>query len=119
MAQAVSVPATQQHVGERLLAFLRRDRVARWTSRLLLLVLWQVAGELSARFPTPLLTLDILVREFQTPFGAGDWSVLNNELVQNLWISLYRTAAALVIIIAIGVPLGYAMGRWWRVQAYF
>lgn len=118
MAQAVSVPTTQ-HLGERLLAFLRRDRVARWTSRLLLLLLWQVAGELSARFPTPLLTLDILVREFQSPFGAGDWSVLNNELVQNLWISLYRTAAALVIIIAIGVPLGYAMGRWWRVQAYF
>ena len=119
MAQAVSVPATQQHVGERLLAFLRRDRVARWTSRLLLLVLWQLAGELIARFPTPVQTFDILVREFQTPFGSSDWSVVNNELVQNLWISLYRTAAALVVIIAIGVPLGYAMGRWWRVQAYF
>ena len=26
---------------------------------------------------------------------------------------------ALAIIIVIGVPVGYAMGRWWRVQAYF
>jgi ABC-type nitrate/sulfonate/bicarbonate transport system permease component len=118
LAQAVS-GATSASWAERLLAFLRRDRVARWTSRLALLLLWQLAGELSARFPTPVQTVDILVREFQTPFGSGEWSVVNNELVQNLWISLQRTAVALVIIIAIGVPLGYAMGRWWRVQAYF
>jgi NitT/TauT family transport system permease protein len=118
VAQAVEV-TTGANLGERLLAFLRRDRVARWTSRLMLLVLWQLAGELSARFPTPVQTVDILVREFQEPFGSGEWSVVNNELVQNLWISLQRTAVALVIIVAIGVPLGYAMGRWWRVQAYF
>jgi len=102
-----------------VLTFLRRDRVARWTSRLALLALWQLAGVLSARFPTPVQTVDILVREFQEPFERGDWSVINNELVQNLWISLTRTGFALVYIIAIGVPLGYAMGRWWRVQAYF
>jgi NitT/TauT family transport system permease protein len=45
--------------------------------------------------------------------------VWNNELVQNLLVSLERTAVALVIVISIGVPLGYAMGRWWRVQAFF
>lgn len=118
MAQAVEV-ATPGNLGVRLLAFLRRDRVARWTSRIALLLLWQLAGQLSVRFPTPVQTVDILVREFQTPFGFGEWSIVNNELVQNLWISLQRTAVALVIIIAIGVPLGYAMGRWWRVQAYF
>jgi ABC-type nitrate/sulfonate/bicarbonate transport system permease component len=102
-----------------VLAFLRRDRVARWTSRLALVALWQLAGVVSVRFPTPVQTVDILVREFQAPFERGDWSVINNELVQNLWISLTRTGLALVYIIAIGVPLGYAMGRWWRVQAYF
>jgi NitT/TauT family transport system permease protein len=118
LAQAVEV-AAPGNLGVRLLAFLRRDRVARWTSRIALLLLWQLAGLLSDRFPTPLQTVDILVREFQTPFGFGEWSIVNNELVQNLWISLQRTAVALVIIIAIGVPLGYAMGRWWRVQAYF
>jgi NitT/TauT family transport system permease protein len=101
------------------LAFLRRDRVARWTSRLSLLVLWQLAGILSDRFPTPAQTMDILVRELAAPFGGDAWSVWNNELVQNLQISLTRTLLALVIVVAIGVPIGYAMGRWWRIQAYF
>jgi len=114
-----ALEATHLAPAGRLLAFLRRDSVARWTSRLTLLLLWQLAGVLSPRFPTPAQTVDILVREFQTPFEGGEWSVVNNELVQNLWISLTRTAVALVITIAIGVPVGYAMGRWWRVQAYF
>jgi NitT/TauT family transport system permease protein len=74
---------------------------------------------LSDRFPTPIQTIEILVLEFQTPFDRGEWSVVNNELVQNLWISITRTGVALAFIIAIGVPIGYAMGRWWRVQAYF
>lgn len=110
---------TTRDWGGGLLAFLRRDRVARWTSRLALLVLWQLAGVLSERFPTPAQTVDILVREFQAPFGGDPWSAWNNELVQNLWVSLYRTGAALVLVLLIGVPIGYAMGRWWRIQAYF
>jgi ABC-type nitrate/sulfonate/bicarbonate transport system permease component len=116
---AETLTATGAGSGSRVLAFLRRDRVARWTSRLVLLALWQFAGILSARFPTPLQTADILVREFQAPFGRGEWSVWNNELVQNLQISLTRTGLALVIVVAIGVPIGYAMGRWWRIQAFF
>jgi NitT/TauT family transport system permease protein len=103
----------------RLWAFVRRDRIARWTSRLCLLLLWQFAGILSDRFPTPVQTFEILVREFQEPFGSDPWSVWNNELVQNLQISLTRTAIALVFVVLIGIPLGYAMGRWWRVQAFF
>ncbi len=105
--------------GGGVLAFLRTDRVARWTSRLVLLLFWQVAGLLSERFPTPVETVEILVQEFQTPFGRGEWSFINNELVANLLISINRTALALVFIILIGIPIGYAMGRWWRVQAYF
>jgi NitT/TauT family transport system permease protein len=93
--------------------------VARWTSRLCLLLLWQFAGILSDRFPTPVQTFEILVREFQEPFGSEPWSIWNNELVQNLQISLTRTAIALVFIVLIGIPVGYAMGRWWRVQAFF
>jgi len=116
---AESVAGTHPRAGDGLLAFLRRDRVARWTSRLSLLVLWQLAGILSDRFPTPAQTMDILVREFQAPFGGDAWSVWNNELVQNLQISLTRTLLALAIVVAIGVPIGYAMGRWWRIQAYF
>jgi ABC-type nitrate/sulfonate/bicarbonate transport system permease component len=116
---AETIAGPRPRAGEGLLAFLRRDRVARWTSRLSLLVLWQLAGSLGDRFPTPVQAVDILVREFQTPFGRDAWSVWNNELVQNLQISLTRTLLALVIVVAIGVPVGYAMGRWWRVQAYF
>jgi NitT/TauT family transport system permease protein len=105
--------------GRGFLGFLRSDRVARWTSRLVLLLLWQMAGVLSARFPTPVETVQILVKEFQTPFERGDWGLLNNELVSNLSISINRTALALVFVILIGIPIGYTMGRWWRVQAYF
>jgi ABC-type nitrate/sulfonate/bicarbonate transport system permease component len=116
-----STTTSQQtsHGGNAVLGFLRRDRVARWTSRLLLLLLWQLAGQLSARFPTPVETIQILVLEFQTPFDRGEWGFFNNELVTNLLVSINRTALSLVFIILIGVPLGYAMGRWWRVQAYF
>jgi NitT/TauT family transport system permease protein len=117
MARAIAIPSEGALAG--VLAFLRRDRVTRWTSRIVLLLLWQLASAAGEDFPTPAGTLDILVREFQAPFGGEEWSVWNNELVQNLWISLTRTGVALVYVILIGVPLGYAMGRWWRVQAFF
>jgi NitT/TauT family transport system permease protein len=100
-------------------SFLAADRTARWTSRVALVVIWQLAGGLSPRFPTPIETAQFLVEEFNRPYGSDAWSVWNNELVRNLVISLERAAVALVIVILIGVPVGYAMGRWWRVQAYF
>ncbi len=112
-------PQQTPSIGNRLLDFLRKDRVARWTSRLILLLLWQAAGLLSDRFPTPVETIQILVLEFQTPFEGDVRSFFNNELVANLLISINRTGIALIFIILIGVPVGYAMGRWWRVQAYF
>ncbi len=102
-----------------LVRFLLADRTARWTSRLVLVLLWQLAGSLSPRFPTPVETAQFLVDEFRLPFDNGTWSVWNNELVRNLVISIQRTAIALVIVLAIGLPIGYAMGRWWRVQAFF
>lgn len=118
MDRTLSARAATDGWSERLLTFLRRDRIARWTSRLALLVLWQLAGILSERFPTPIQTVDILLFEFREPFGGEPWSPLNNELVQNLWVSLYRTGAALFFVLVIGLPIGYAMGRWWRIQAY-
>ncbi|HWL48602.1 MAG TPA: ABC transporter permease subunit [Acidimicrobiia bacterium] len=120
MSDIQTLTLEQDHAsGNRLLDVLRKDRVARWTSRLVLLLLWQLAGLLSDRFPTPVETIEILVLEFQTPFDRGEWSFINNELVANLLISINRTGIALIFIILIGVPVGYAMGRWWRVQAYF
>ena len=120
MTDVQTLPQPQSPpIGNRLLGFLRKDRVARWTSRLILLLLWQAAGLLSDRFPTPVETIEILVLEFQTPFEGDVRSFFNNELVANLLISINRTGIALIFIILIGVPVGYAMGRWWRVQAYF
>lgn len=102
-----------------LMGFLTADRTARWTSRLLLVVIWQLAGALSPRFPAPIETARFIVDEFNRPFGHEAWSVWNNELVRNLAISLQRAAVGVLLVIVIGVPIGYAMGRWWRVQAFF
>jgi ABC-type nitrate/sulfonate/bicarbonate transport system permease component len=103
--------------GGRLPRLLVSDRAARWTSRVVLLVLWQLAGSVSTRFPTPVRSVAILVEEFNAPHAGGAWSVWNNEFVQNLGVSIQRTLLAIVLIIVIGVPLGYAMGSWWRAQA--
>ena len=102
-----------------IVRFLVADRTARWSSRILLVVVWQLAGALSPRFPTPVETFSFIVDEFNRPFGDGAWSVWNNELVRNLFISIQRAVSAFCIVVMIGVPIGYAMGRWWRIQAYF
>lgn len=102
-----------------LVAFLTADRTARWTSRILLVVIWQLAGGVSQRFPTPIETARFIVDEFNRPFGQETWSLWNNELVRNLAISLQRAATGLLFVVALGVPIGYAMGRWWRFQAFF
>jgi len=116
-ADAISDPSVRGANGIRSL--LTQPRAARWASRIVLVVMWQLAGVVSERFPTPVHTIDILVREFRAPFERGEWSVTHNELVSNLMISINRTALAIALVILIGVPIGYAMGRWWRVQAYF
>src|SRR3990170_703802 len=103
----------------RLVSFLLADRTARWASRVLLIVIWQLAGYLSPRFPTPIETAQFLVDEFNRPYGRDPWSVWNNELVRNLAISIQRAAIGLSLVMLIGIPIGYAMGRWWRLQAFF
>ena len=40
--------------------------------------------------------------------------------MQNILISLWRASGgARPVVVLIGIPVGWAMGRWWRVQAYF
>jgi ABC-type nitrate/sulfonate/bicarbonate transport system permease component len=119
-APTATLPEQERASGRsRLARIIFSDRAARWTSRLGLLLIWQAAAKLSDRFPTPFETARFLVEELQRAYGGQDWSIWNNELVHNLAVSLLRTGTALVVVVLIGVPLGFAMGRWWRIQAFF
>jgi len=102
-----------------IVRFFFGDRAARWTSILTLVGLWQLAGTLGSRVPTPAKTFAFIGKEWgRTYMRQGEWSVINNELVRNILESLRRAAVGLLIVLLLGVVLGYAMGRWWRIQAY-
>jgi ABC-type nitrate/sulfonate/bicarbonate transport system permease component len=101
------------------LSFLTSDRAARWTSRLVLVLIWVLASRISDHVASPLETVRFLVDEYHRTYRGEVWTPFDNELARNLAFSLERTAVALVIIVLIGIPVGYAMGRWWRVQALF
>ena len=81
------------------------DTAARYTSRIIALGVWQLAGMLFDRIPTPLGTLQFLVEEFQ-----------RGDLVPNLLVSMRRAAIGLSAVLVIGILVGFAMGRWWRVR---
>jgi ABC-type nitrate/sulfonate/bicarbonate transport system permease component len=102
-----------------LKAFLVHPRTARWTARLTLLLIWQLVGDISPRFPTPVGTFNFIVDEFGRPYQGTQADLLNNEVVWNVWITLQRTGIGMFWVILIGIPLGYAMGTWWRAQGIF
>ena len=95
------------------------DRAARWTSRLVLLLLWHWAGTTFERIPTPKGVWDFMYFEWGNTFGgrSEEWSVFNNELTRNLIVSIQRAAIALTAVLVVGLILGFLMGRFWRVQA--
>jgi NitT/TauT family transport system permease protein len=102
--------------------FALADRTARWTARIILIGLWQWSGALgSVRIPTPLGTLRFIAEEWSEPYGSprAPWHWFHNELVRNIFESIRRTGIALAILIVLGILIGFAMGRWWRVQAFF
>jgi ABC-type nitrate/sulfonate/bicarbonate transport system permease component len=95
------------------------DRTARVTSLVLLVGVWQAVGVFSRRLPTPVGTVKFLVDEWGRGYPSKNhWSAWNNQLVRNLVESLRRAGIALVLVLILGIIIGYAMGRWWRVQAY-
>lgn len=96
-------------VGEhaRSWSWLVSDRAARYSARLLALVLWQAAGTLSDRIPTPIGTIQFLIDE-----------TMRGELWPNLTWTLRRAVIALTFVLILGVLIGWAMGRWWRVGAF-
>lgn len=88
--------------------WLSSDRAARYTARVLILVAWQLIGLLSDRIPTPVGTIQFLIDE-----------ALRGELWTHLTWTLRRAAIALTTVLFLGVLIGWAMGRWWRIGAYF
>jgi ABC-type nitrate/sulfonate/bicarbonate transport system permease component len=119
MSSGTSGEVASPRALEAIWRFLRAERSARWTSRIALLVVWQLAAGLSDHVATPLQTVQFIVDEFHRPYRGMPLTIVDNELVRNLAISLQRGLTAILIVLAIGVPIGYAMGRWWRVQAFF
>jgi NitT/TauT family transport system permease protein len=112
-------PSAGRRAWQRVKAFLVADRTARWTARLTLLLIWQLVGDVSTRFPTPVDTFSFIIDEFERPFTGTTATLFNNEVVGNVLVTMERTAIGMLWVIAIAIPLGYAMGTWWRAQALF
>lgn len=114
---------SEQHspIADGLKRVVTADRTARWTSRLVLLGLWQLAGTSFERIPTPKGVWDFVYFEWGNAFGgrSAQWGILNNELTRNVIVSIQRAGMALLAVLAVGLVLGFLMGRFWRVQAVF
>jgi ABC-type nitrate/sulfonate/bicarbonate transport system permease component len=87
--------------------WLTSDRAARYTARLGFLVVWQWAGSTFEDIPTPVSTVRFLIEEFQ-----------RGEVFPNVAISLLRAVIGLTLVLVLGIAIGIAMARWWRVR-YF
>ena len=81
------------------------DRAARYTARILALVIWHWASTAFEEIPSPLGTLDFLIEEAQ-----------RGEIIPNIAISLLRAAIGLSLVLVFGVAIGIAMAKWWRVH---
>jgi len=88
-------------------SWLVSDRAARYTARIAFLLIWQWAGTTFEDIPTPVETVSFLVEEFQ-----------RGEVFPNVAISLVRAVIALSVVLVLGITIGIAMARWWRVRYY-
>ena len=93
--------------GRRWWSWLTTETAARWTSRLVALLIWQIAGSLVDRIPTPTGTVNFLIDQAQ-----------DGKLLSPIWTTLHRAGVALIIVLVLGVALGFLMGRFWPVR-YF
>jgi nitrate/nitrite transport system permease protein len=75
----------------------------------LLLLVWELAAEHSAQFPSPLVTWQSAQKVFAHPFydnGPNDVGI-----GWNLLASLQRVAYGFGLAALVGIPLGFAIGR--------
>jgi ABC-type nitrate/sulfonate/bicarbonate transport system permease component len=81
------------------------DRAARYTARVVALLIWQWAGAVFDEIPTPLGTVEFLIDEWQRA-----------EILPNISISLVRAVIGLASVLVLGIAIGLVMARWWRVR---
>ncbi len=75
----------------------------------LLVLVWEIVAARNANFPTPLATLTEAIKVFSDPFyrkGPNDQGIGWNVLA-----SLQRIAVGFGLAAAIGIPLGFLIGR--------
>ena len=75
----------------------------------LLIVVWGVFTRNSSTFPTPLATFEEAVKVFSDPFyknGPNDQGI-----GWNILFSLYRVAIGFGLAAAVGIPVGFIIGR--------
>ena len=75
----------------------------------LLVLVWQIVAAKDSSFPSPLATFQEAVHLFSDPFyrnGPNDQGI-----GWNLWSSLKRVAMGFGMAAAVGIPLGFLIGR--------
>ncbi|SNT15413.1 nitrate/nitrite transport system permease protein [Noviherbaspirillum humi] len=82
-----------------------------------LVLLWQLVAMGNSGFPTPFATLQEAINVFSDPFyqkGPNDQGI-----GWNLWSSLKRVGMGFGLAAAVGIPLGFMIGRFRFLSAMF
>jgi nitrate/nitrite transport system permease protein len=82
-----------------------------------LVLVWQIIAEKNSGIPTPMVTLLEAIKLFSDPFyqkGPNDQGI-----GWNLWSSLKRVAVGFGMAAAVGIPLGFMIGRFKFLAAMF
>jgi nitrate/nitrite transport system permease protein len=83
----------------------------------LLVLVWEIVAARSSGFPSPMVTLEEAIKLFSDPFyqkGPNDQGI-----GWNLWSSLKRVATGFGLAAAVGIPLGFMIGRFKFLSAMF
>jgi len=83
----------------------------------LLVLVWQIVAAKSSGIPSPMVTFQEAVKLFSDPFyqkGPNDQGI-----GWNLWSSLKRVAMGFGMAAAVGIPLGFMIGRFKFLAAMF
>ena len=83
----------------------------------LLVLVWEIVAAKSSGFPSPMVTLQEAIQLFSDPFyqkGPNDQGI-----GWNLWSSLKRVAMGFGLAAAVGIPLGFMIGRFKFLAAMF